>query len=105
MNAKKVLAAVLLAGSTLGAVGCASDGHDRAGREVISDSTITAKVKTALLAEKDVNSYDINVETYNRIVQLSGFVDSKWQIEKAEKVAANINGVKGVKNDLIHKSN
>ncbi|WP_248679600.1 BON domain-containing protein [Sinimarinibacterium sp. CAU 1509] len=36
-------------------------------------------------------------------MRLSGFVDSQWQIDKAVQVASATNGVRKVKNDLIHK--
>lgn len=103
MDLKTLLTAALLASSTLIVAGCAHDGHQRTGGEVVDDVTITAKVKSALLAEKDVNSMDIKVETFNGTVQLSGFVDSQWQIDKAVQVASAVNGVQHVKNDLIHK--
>lgn len=104
MNIKLLLSALILATGMTGLAGCATYGHEQTGREVISDSTITTEVKAALLAENDVNSFDIGVETYQRIVQLSGFVDSAWQIEKAGEVAGQIAGVKTVRNNLIHKS-
>lgn len=104
MNLKSLLTAAMLAASTaLIAVGCASTGHERTGGEVVNDASITTKVKAALLAEKDVNSTDIKVQTFDRVVQLSGFVDSQWQIDKAVQVASNVSGVQSVKNDLIHK--
>ncbi len=104
MNLKTFLTAVLLASSTIiVTAGCAQYGHERTGGEVVSDATITTKVKSALLAEKDVNSMDIGVETRDGTVQLSGFVDSQWQIDKAVQVAADVKGVRHVKNDLIHK--
>ncbi|MBA3582022.1 MAG: BON domain-containing protein [Gammaproteobacteria bacterium] len=77
--------------------------NDQKNGEVMTDVGITAKVKSALLAEKDVNSFDISVTTFNGNVQLAGFVDSKWQIDKAVQVAKNVKGVKDVKSDLIHK--
>jgi osmotically-inducible protein OsmY len=105
MNIKAFVTAALLACSVIIAGGCASDGHQRTGGEYFDDATITTKVKSALLAEEDVKSFDISVETFNSVVQLSGFVDSQWQIEKAVQVASAVNGVKRVKNDLIHKPN
>lgn len=84
-------------------VACAVNGHERAPNVVMSDGAITAKVKSALLTEKDVKSFDISVETLNGTVQLSGFVNSQWQIDKAVDVATAVNGVKHVQNDLIHK--
>lgn len=103
MNLKTAVTAAMLAASALFAAGCESYGHERTAGNVLDDSTITTRVKSALLAEKDVNSFDIKVKTYNGIVQLSGFVESEWQIKRAEQVASSIEGVKSVTNDLIHK--
>ena len=68
-----------------------------------SDSAITTKVKTALLAEKGIKSAAITVETYKGVVQLSGFVDDAEQVKKAGAVAAKAGGVKSVKNTLSVK--
>ncbi|WP_084197606.1 BON domain-containing protein [Solimonas soli] len=72
--------------------------------QYVSDSAITAKVKSALLAEKGLKSTDISVETQNGVVQLSGFVVSSAQIDQAVDVAKHVKGVKDVKNDLRLKS-
>jgi hyperosmotically inducible periplasmic protein len=104
MNLTTLTTAALLSCGALFAAGCAHhQGHERSTGEIIDDSAITTKVKGALLAEKDVNSFDIQVKTFEGVVQLSGFVDSQWQIDKAVQVAAGVHGVQKVKNDLIHK--
>jgi osmotically-inducible protein OsmY len=104
MNLKTLATAALLSCGSLVVAGCAHHhGHERTGGEVIDDASITTKVKSALLAEKDVNSFDIKVKTFDGTVQLSGFVDSQWQIDKAVQVASAINGVQKVTNDLVHK--
>jgi hyperosmotically inducible protein len=72
--------------------------------QYVSDSAITAKVKSALLAEKGLKSTDISVETQNGVVQLSGFVVSSAQTDQAVDVAKHVKGVKDVKNDLRLKS-
>lgn len=102
MNMKIILAAVMIGCGTLVA-GCAHHGHERTAGGIVDDSAITTQVKSELLAEKDVNSFDINVKTFKGDVQLSGFVDSQWQIDKAVKIAASVKGVRHVQNDLIHK--
>ena len=104
MNIKTLTAVALLSAGSLLAAGCQTDSHSRTAGSVVDDSTITTRVKTALLAEKDINSFDIKVKTYNGTVQLSGFVDSQWQINKAVEVASAVDGVQDVTNDLIHKS-
>jgi len=43
---------------------------------------------------------DINVETNNGIVQLSGFVESDADIDTAENLAATVKGVKDIENDI-----
>ena len=100
---KNLLMAALLTTATVVTVGCATQGHSRTAGDVVDDSTITTRVKTALLAEKEVNSFDISVETFNGVVQLSGFVNSQWQIDKAGQVAASVKGVVRVSNGLVHK--
>jgi hyperosmotically inducible protein len=68
---------------------------------ILSDSTITAKVKAKLLAEKGIPSTAISVETYEGRVLLSGFVDTEAIKSKAGTVAATVSGVKRVQNSLV----
>jgi osmotically-inducible protein OsmY len=71
--------------------------------EYIDDAVITAKVKEAVLEEPSLKSAEINVETSKGTVQLSGFVRSRVDINKAVEVAKHVKGVKSVKNDMILK--
>jgi osmotically-inducible protein OsmY len=76
--------------------------HESTG-EYVDDSVITTKAK-ALLAEDDfVKSFQISVETYKGIVQLSGFVNSQRAVNKADEIVRTVKGVKSVKNNLIVK--
>ena len=69
----------------------------------MDDSTITTKVK-ALLAEDDfLKSFQIGVETYKGVVQLSGFVNSQQAVSKAGEITRSVKGVRSVKNNLIVK--
>jgi len=68
--------------------------------EYIDDSYITTKVKAAILNERTLKSAEINVETFKGIVQLSGFVNSRSDINRAVEVARSVKGVKSVKNDM-----
>jgi hyperosmotically inducible protein len=70
----------------------------------IDDSTVTAKVKTALTESKETKAHDIKVETRGGVVQLSGFVESEAQKSAATKVAQSIEGVKAVKNSISVKN-
>jgi len=76
------------------------------GREVgeaLDDATITAKVKAALLQAPDVKGLDVKVETDKAVVQLSGFVASQAQIDKAVEVAKGVRGVREVQNKMSVK--
>lgn len=91
--------------------GCSSNqergGAERAGAtagRVIDDSVITGKVKSALIADSTTKAYQIEVETYQGTVQLSGFVDSAEARRRAVEVAGNVEGVKNVKNSLELRS-
>lgn len=72
--------------------------------EVIDDSLLTAKVKTALIASPDTKAHEIGVETKAGVVQLSGFVDNAAAKSAATSVARSVTGVKEVKNELSIKS-
>jgi osmotically-inducible protein OsmY len=72
--------------------------------EYIDDSSITTKVKTALLMDKQVSSSSISVETFKGAVQLSGFVANQAQVTRASEVASKVEGVKVVHNNLIVKT-
>jgi hyperosmotically inducible protein len=70
---------------------------------VIDDTVITAKVKSALLAEPDVRSFDLKVETRKGQVQLSGFVDSQAQINRAVTTARGVAGVTSIEHSMTLK--
>jgi hyperosmotically inducible protein len=78
------------------------DARDEAGEEV-EDAAITAKIKTALLAESTVKSLDINVNTVDRVVTLTGTADSLASSQKAAEIAAVVSEVKRVDNQLVIK--
>lgn len=71
--------------------------------EYVDDTVITGKVKSAVLGEASLKSAEINVETYKGTVQLTGFVRSRTDIDKAVAVAKSVKGVTAVKNDMIVK--
>ncbi len=68
--------------------------------EYLDDSVITTRVKKAIFDEPTLKSREINVETFKGVVQLSGFVSSQTDIDKAVEVAREVKGVKSVKNDM-----
>lgn len=75
------------------------DGKVSVGNKV-DDSIVTTRVKSALLADPAVKSADIAVVTSKGEVQLSGFVDSQTQIDRALVVTRGVEGTQSVANQL-----
>lgn len=98
-----LLAAALLSCSTIAAATCANPGSARSGTEILDDAAVTSRVKLALRAESGVAARDIEVRTCRGDVQLSGFVDSQGQIDRAGRVTADVEGVRRVTNELMQK--
>jgi osmotically-inducible protein OsmY len=94
------LFAVFLLFALAVSLGCASTPKQEGTGEYFDDSVITTKVKTALLNEPTLKSMEFNVETFKGIVQLSGFVSSQADINRAVEVARGVSGVKSVKSDM-----
>ena len=82
------------------AAGCASTRTQESLGEYVDDSTLTAKVKTAIFNEPNLKATEINVETFKGVVQLSGFVSSPSDRDRAIEVARGVGGVKAVRNDM-----
>ena len=72
-------------------------------KQVASDSSITSKIKSKYLVEKNFKSFKVSVETKDGIVVLSGFVDDQATKTRAGQIAAAVKGVKSVSNGLVVK--
>ena len=83
--------------------GCASTRTQESTGQYVDDSSITAKVKADILGDPALKVFDIGVETFKGVVQLSGFVNSAEIRNRAAEVAGRVSGVKSVKNSLIVK--
>jgi osmotically-inducible protein OsmY len=95
-----LMGAVTLGGFT---GGCAATRTRDSTGQYVDDTVITTKVKSALLGDKAVKSFEIKVETVKGLVQLSGFVDTSDQKSSAGKDAFAVAGVRDVENNLIVK--
>ncbi|MFO7962664.1 MAG: BON domain-containing protein [Desulfobacterales bacterium] len=82
---------------------CASTATKSRTGEYIDDSVITIKVKSLLSADDFLKSFQIGVETYKGVVQLSGFVNSQKAVDKAVEITRTVKGIESIKNDLIAK--
>ena len=93
---KLAIPAVLIASLSA----CAGSHTTESTGEIVDDSVITTKVKSALLTEKNVDSTAISVETFKGRVLLAGYVKSPDQRQRAEGIARSVAGVKAVNNTL-----
>jgi osmotically-inducible protein OsmY len=101
MRSKDIKAWIGAATLALALVGCGGTPTKSSTGEYFDDSVITSKVKTKLLADPDVKGTAVDVEVFRGTVQLSGFVRSEQERDKAELLARQVAGVQDVKNDLL----
>ena len=100
MLIRTTLAVAMTAVTLLAASGCAvTRGQETVGAYV-DDATITTRVKTRFIENKDVDASAISVETLNGTVMLSGFAKSMTEKTSAERIAREVNGVRAVKNEI-----
>lgn len=103
-TAALVLMGALAGGTAITLSGCAETAHHESTGQYVDDSAITAKVKAKLVNDSVTHGLQVDVETYKGVVQLSGFVDSENEKERAGELASRVDGVKKVDNALKVKS-
>jgi hyperosmotically inducible protein len=130
MSMKPTLLVMALAAATLATVGCEQRSADGVGRSVGqsapsqrtdtmqakvdqgvdkvategNDAAITAKVKAAIFSEPGLKSLQIDVDTKNATVTLSGNVDSDMLRDRAKQIAMSTEGVRDVVDNLSVKT-
>lgn len=99
MKLSKTLMVLCLTAAVAFAVsGCAPTAKSEGTGGYIDDTVVTTKVKSALLADKNIKSREIGVETFKGRVQLSGFVTSFEDANRAVQTTRGVAGVKSVEN-------
>lgn len=107
---RKLIVLSLAAITAVSFVGCATnssadrDSNKRSTGRYIDDKMLVGKVKGALGDSAVYKFPDVNVNTYNGTVQLTGFVDTMEQKRKAEEIARNVHGVNAVQNQITMKT-
>jgi hyperosmotically inducible periplasmic protein len=86
----------------LAMTGCMSTPDRSAGR-VIDDRMISSKVKNALDDSSVYKFDDVRVNTYKGVVQLSGFVDTEEQKQRATELVRNVPAVREIVNNISLK--
>ncbi|HET6565036.1 MAG TPA: BON domain-containing protein, partial [Xanthomonadales bacterium] len=76
---------------------------DKTAGQGVDDTTIQTEVKAKLLGDDFFGGSGINTEVRKGVVQLGGFVDDKEKADQAAAVAAQVDGVKLVDNQLHPK--
>jgi osmotically-inducible protein OsmY len=76
---------------------------DRTAGRVVDDTHLVTKVKDALKSEPVYKFSDVDVKAYNGVVQLSGFVNSQEQKQRAAELAQRVEGVAQVVNSIALK--
>ena len=82
---------------------CASTRTQEGTGEFIDDSVITSKVKEEIFDDSDLKLNEIHMETFKRMVELSGFIKSATDERKAIAIARHVKGVKAVKDNMRTK--
>jgi len=104
-KALNALALVLSLGAVAlfgGLAGCAGDNH-RHNTERADDSADSSRVRQALSADTEYKYGSVEVHTYKGVVQLSGFVNSRDQKNRAGDLAKRVGGIRGVENNITVK--
>jgi hyperosmotically inducible protein len=127
MSTKLTLLVAALATATIATAACEQRSADPAGRAdstvqpastmqaqtsaaadkvatATDDTAITAKVKAAILAEPGLKSLQINVDTKDATVTLTGNVDSDMMRDRAKQIAMSTEGVRNVVDNLTIKA-
>ncbi len=103
---KKQIVYLMLTGALVAApvvltTGCAvTRGKETAGAYA-KDKEINARIKTAMYADKQVKGTEVNVNTLNGVVQLSGFVNTQAEKDRAGEIASRVPGVVKVYNNIL----
>ena len=96
------MALPLAAAAALVLTGCIST-HDRTAGRVVDDRIVDGRVKSALNDSTIYKFEDVQVKTYNGVVQLSGWATTEEQKNKAGEIANGVEGVHQVFNNIAVK--
>ena len=102
-TARLILSLFIVGFLAVSVTACAGSSTTESTGEYVDDSVISNKVRAKIIGNDALSIFDINVETFKGIVQLSGFVDTEKTKELAGEVARSVDGVKEVQNNISVK--
>jgi osmotically-inducible protein OsmY len=102
VKVKSILLAfcVITSAGLAGFSGCAGTQNKQSTGEYIDDKATNSRVKKALGDDSQYKFERVSVETFKGTVQLSGFVNTRNQRNKAADIAKGVPGVKEVVNNI-----
>src|SRR5436190_10424181 len=107
MRQFKKLILLCSASAIIASTGCSmlhrENGERSVGRE-LDDKVLTSTVEKRLKQDQMYKYSDVDVKTFSSVVQLSGFVDTPDQKQRAEEIAGRVEGVSRVVNNIAIKS-
>ena len=86
-----------------GLTGCAGNRYTQSTGERIDDKADSSRVRRALSADTQYKYGDVSVQTFKGVVQLSGFVNSRDQKNRAGDLAKKVEGIREVENNITVK--
>lgn len=105
MKYSKAIATAVLAGSSVFLIaGCSVAQKQESAGQYVDGTVITTKVKSKLAEDSMVTATNVNVKTIQGgTVQLSGFVKTQEEKDRASQIAESVKGVTSVNNDIVVK--
>ena len=82
-------------------IACVASPTGESTGEFLDSTTTTTKVKATLVDQLGSAGFSVQVKTFKDQVQLSGFVATSRLKHRAGVIAAGVDGVKSVRNDII----
>jgi osmotically-inducible protein OsmY len=99
----KAFRLTIIAAVVIVVIACSATPTRESTGEYLDSTAITTKVKASLIDSLGSKAFKINVKTYKDEVQLSGFVDNNRVKQRAGDIAASVENVQKVRNNLAVK--
>ena len=107
MNMRQLVCTIAGVLALAGLNGCKTESHTHSSElsdgRMVDDKNITEHIKDDLKNDPVYKFGDINVSTYAGLVQLSGFVNTEGEKQRAQSVAQSVRGVTRVENGITVK--
>lgn len=101
----RIVAVALMAALATSVAACQSTPTQESTGQYIDSTVLSTKVRTKIAQDKTVSIFDIDVSTFKDVVQLSGFVNTEAEKKRAGMLAASVDGVRKVDNNISVKTN